>query len=423
MRAVVRERGFSLTELVVSLGIFSIVLTMIFAFLGQTRRNLETESSGIETQYGARVAVEELGFHLRQTGYGIRRVPAANRAAWQRGVVWAGPHAFAFNADIDPDRGAMTGDASITFPDGSTYAGEALSEETGGAETYYYTLDADRNDRIEAGDRNAAPAGEFNPAAATANPLDYAVFRHVYGYAGDDEDPLRIDPVTAYLYTNATVEDRYPDSTSPEPLFTYWVTEDLDGNGILGADECVVAPCPPSPTRPPTLYLWGDSDFNGVLSESEKTALRELPVGAPAWDANPLSHGGSLASTGVADPAAAGAESLRVDNADGILPGAFVELRGAGGTERIEIAAVDRAAVPNVISLRQGTSFALSPGDDVEVVPDSLLRAIRTVQLRFGAITPRSDRRGGTRGLEYRVLAFERRFSLPNLITQPAGAV
>ena len=101
------QDGFSLVEMLVSLALFSIVLAMVFAFLDQAGRNLETEANGVETHQGARIALDEMGLLVQQAGFGIERREANNPATWQSAVLHAGPHALAFNADLDPERGAI----------------------------------------------------------------------------------------------------------------------------------------------------------------------------------------------------------------------------------------------------------------------------------------------------------------------------
>jgi hypothetical protein len=426
--------GFSLTELIISLGLFSVVLAMVLSFLDQTRRNLETESSGIETQQGARVSIEELSFHIRQAGYGIRRDDPGDIAGWQRAVVWAGAHGIAFNADIDPARGAIDASVTLEFLDGSRYAGEGPADTIDGAETYYYSVDADGDGQVTPADHDEAEPGSYNPAAGTDNPLDYALFRRVFGYAGDDLAVRRIDPVTAHLFTNANPTDRFGDGTRPDPLFSYWLTEDLDGDGRLGAGECVVTPCPPAAEREPLVYLWGDTSLDGVLSDAERDALRSLAVGSPAWPRNPLAREGEMPATELAAGAAAGARTLVVLDAHGFVPGAQLELGGGEAAERATVVEADPEALPATIVLAAPLGRAYDAGTPLEVLPETMLRAIRSVHLRFGAITPERDYdasadsaargragRVGTRGLDYRVLSLERRLPLANLKTRPAG--
>lgn len=427
------QRGFSLIEVVVALGLFSVVIGMVFVFLEQTRRNMETESGNIETQQAARVALEDLAFHVRQAGYGIDRGDRVNPAAWQRAVVWAGSHALAFNADLDPARGALASSSTLTFPDGSHYAGEGPGSSTAGAETYYYTLDADGDARITATDHTGVRVGGHNPAADSENPLDYALFRQTLGYDGSGEGGPPI-ALAGSLFTNATAADSFPDGTSPEPLLAYWLAEDLDGDGVLAPGECVLAPCPPATPRAPEAYLWGDSNFDGRLSEAEKAELRSLPVGAAGWEPNPLAVGGHYAATTLAAVVHDGELTLAVGDARNFIPGAWIQLGSEAAAERRVIAKVDSASIPQRIELGAPVGRTHDIAEPVEALPETLLRAIRAVQVHFDAITPRADydatldqavpgRAGriGTRGLGYRVQPYERRLGLDNLRTRPLG--
>jgi len=112
-----------------------------------------------------------------------------------------------------------------------------------------------------------------------------------------------------------------------------------------------------------------------------------------------------------------------------------VEIGENGLEERAVIAAVDTSGYPSTLVLRTAIRWPHDRNDPVRVLPSTLLRAIRTIELTFGAIRPEADfnaelgmpapghsGRVGTRGLDYRVVSFERRFGLPNLRTQPPGA-
>lgn len=423
--------GFTLVETLVAITVFVVIVGMVLVFLGNAHRTLETESGSLQTQQAARVATDELSRNIQQIGYGILRPDPSNAGEWQRDVIYAGAHALAFNADIDSAVGGISPSTTLTFPDGSTYTGEGASAWTGGAETYVYTIDANGDGTITTADRTAAATGSSNPAAETDNPLDYALFRRVYGYNGSNYGGTLV-PVTAGLFTNATTSDLYGDGTSPNPLFSYWLTEDLDGDNILDDSECVVLPCPPSSTRTPQLYLWGDTDFDGQLSESEKSALRTLPVGSPAWSKNRLATSGAYYSTTLSnafDPAA-GSSTLKVASAANFGVGEFVQVGSGSNAETFVVASTDSSASPQQVSLGKIPSKTHAAGETVVILPRTLLRAIRTVQVSFDAITPKKDYdnalgaaavgragRAGTRGLEYRVRPFERKLELINLQT------
>lgn len=425
------DPGFSLIEVIIAITIFVVIVGIALLFLRDAHKNLETESGALETQQSARLATDELARNVQQIGYGINRANTNNSATWQRDLIYGDPYVLAFNADIDSSKGPLSGATTLTFPDGTTYKGEGTAGVTTGAETYVYTIDANGDGTISTTDHTAAASGVWNPAADTDNPLDYALFRRIYGFDGSGYGGTLV-PITGSLFTNATTSDIYGDSTSPDPLFTYWLTEDLKGDNVLADTECVVTPCPPSTTRQPVLYMWGDTNFDGRLSESEKTALRSLPVGSPAWSGNRLASGGSFYSTTLSsayDPATSGSV-LKVANAGNFGMGEHVQIGSGGSAEKAVIGSADTAASPDEITLTTGLSSSHAAGETVVILPQTLLRAVRSVQVNFDAIAPKKDYdiaaggaavgrsgRAGTKGLEYRVRGFERKVDLMNLTT------
>ena len=426
------ESGFSLVEMILSMTLFLVVIAVAFTAFGSARQNFSTQSSVLETQQAARIALDDLALNMQQTGFNIDRSNADNPAVWQRAVVYAGPQAFAFNADIDTTIGPIASGTTVTFPDGTTYAGEGPATSTTGAETYVYTLDATGDGTITQADRSGALSGIINPAADTANPLDYGLFRRVYGYNGTDYGGTLVG-VTGYLYTNATSSDTYPDGTSPDPLFVYTLTEDLNSDGKLDNSECVVLPCPPTTTRAPKTYIWGDTDFDGALSESEKTTLRSLRVGSPSWSKNRLATAGAYYATTLSTAiniTLGDTYTLMVGSAANFGPGDHIQL-GTGSTmDRLVVASINTTTTPNRIVVQSAPDNSHASGETIVILEQSLLRAIRSVRIVFDAITPRADvdtttggaaigraGRAGTKGLAYRVQPFERRVDLFNMKT------
>ncbi len=422
-----RHAGFSLVEVLVALTVFVIVGGIVLSFFSHFGRTVNTESSDAEMQQAARVALDELSRNVQQAGYGIERADPYNPSRWQRDLIHAGPYVLAFNADVDSSVGSLAPSETVALP-GEVYRGEGPSAVREGAETYVYTLDANGDGAVTTQDRSAAPSGSFNPAAETQTTLDFALFRRILGYDGSGYGGATI-PVTGYLFTNATPDARYPDGTTPEPLFTYWLTEDLNRDGALSPQECVVGTCPPSSPRKPTFYLWGDSDSDGRLSESEKTALRTLPVGSPSFTRNPLASGGLYVSsplTADAGPSSADASLLRVADASRFGAGQYVSVGQGETAESFVLEATDAAT--HELTLSGDLSRPHAASEPVTILPQTLLRAIRTVQLNFDAVTPVPDSRNGviaagrmgrrgTRGLDERVQSFRRSIELVNLQT------
>ena len=65
--------AFSLVEVLVSLGILLLVLAAVFVFFVDYGRNVNTESSALDTQLAARVALDEIARNVQQIGYNIDR--------------------------------------------------------------------------------------------------------------------------------------------------------------------------------------------------------------------------------------------------------------------------------------------------------------------------------------------------------------
>ena len=237
--------------------------------------------------------------------------------------------------------------------------------------------------------------------------------------------------VSPHLFTNATADVDFPDGTSPDPLFEYWLTEDLDGNHVLADSECVVDPCPPTSPRKPKLYLWGDTDFDDQLSEGEKDLIRDQPVGSPLWAGNRMAESGALKSstlTAAVDPANSDSYVLKVADASKFGGGLYVQVGSGATAETSLIESVKPSA--STVSLVSNPAKPHGVGATVTVLPQTLLRAVRAIKINYDAITPEKDveagvaqpgRMGhaGTRGLDYRVKAYEKTVELVNLQTVP----
>jgi len=421
--------GFSLVEALVALVVFLVVLTIVFSFFVDFGKSANTQSGNLDSQASARITVDELSRAIQQAGYGIDRAPSDDPSTWQRDVVYAGSHAFAFNADLDSTIGPIPNTVTLTFPTGDTYVGQGPSAATGGAETYVYTIDADDDNAITLADRSAAATGSYNPAAETPNPLDFALFKKIHGYKGGSYGGTLV-PVAASLFTNATSAVAYPDGTTPEPIFEYWLTEDLDRSQSLANVECVVGTCPPSVTRLPKLYLWGDTDGNGSLSESEKSFIRDKPVGSAGWSKNPLTTSGAYSSTTLSSALSLSSTPylLRVADATKFGSGMYVQVDTGADTEYAVVESVSTS--PGTITLQADLHNAHPTGATVQLLPTTLLRAVRAVRVQYDSIAPVADLnngaqvagragRAGTKGLDYQVRAYDKTIELVNMATDP----
>jgi len=422
-------RGFSLIEMLIAVTLSGVVLSVVLLSFVETARHARSDEAGLDMQQAARSAVDEVSRVLQQTGYGIDRPDKINYAKWQKSIVYAGAHAVAFNSDEDPALGPIDGTQSVSFPTGETYTGEGAPATTDGAETYVYSLDATGDGTITVADRNSAQAGSYNPAARTQNPLDFALFRRVNGYDGSSYQQF-VTPIVAHLFTNALDGLTFADGSTPEPLFTYLVTEDLDGDNFLDPGECVndFDNCPPDTTRGPLLYLWGDTNFDGQLSDLERNNLRTQPVGSTQWTKNRLVSAGSYKSSTLSaalDPSAADSYTIQVADGTKFVQGALIEIGSGTNAEKFVVEDVSTTSVPHTLILSSDPVNAQVMGAPVQVLPDTLLRAIRAVQLNFTAIAPRKDNEAGAapRGqsgrrtdhlMEYRTFVLRRTVELFN---------
>jgi len=425
-----RDAGFSYLESMIALAVLVMAMAIAMTFFVKFGRTMNTESGLLGVQQASRVVLDEIVRSVRQAGYGIRRADVYNSARWQRSIVFASPYELAFNADLDPAIGAIASSVTLDFPGGTSYRGEGIGATQVGAETYVYTLDANDDGSINAADRTEAALRSFNPAAETENNLDLALFVRVHGFDGADYGGT-LEPIAPFVYTNATVDITYPDGGTPAPLFTYWLTEDLNGDGILSDAECIndaVGNCPPSSARPPLLYLWGDTDFDGQLSESEKLALKSLEVGSVAWPKNALASSGSYKSTSLLSPIDPNAlVTFEFDVADGtkLGPGYHVRIGSGASARTYVIDDVTTSTTPDRVLLSSDPLDAHPIGSPIEVLPTTLLRAIRAVGVTYttisaqrasvaGKATAGRAGRSGDHGLDYKLAAYHRKIEVLN---------
>ena len=421
--------GFSLPEALVALVVFLLVMATVFTFFVDLGKNANTQSGALDQATTARVAIDEVARTIQQLGYNIDRAPSDDPSTWQLDVAFAGSHAFAFNADLDQNIGPIPPSVTVNFPGGS-YAGQGPAGVTGGAETYVYTIDANDDGVLDVNDRTNAASGSYNPAADTPDPQDFALFKKIYGYNGTNYGGTLV-PITAGLFTNAITQAVYPDGSKPPPLFEYWLTEDVDRSRTLANQECAVGTCPPSTTRLPKLYLWGDTNGDGVLSTAEADFITDKPVGSPLWSKNPFVTSGvynSSATTAAFSPVAAYPYILTVANAAKFSSGMYIQIDS--GADK-EYAVIDNAiASNNTVTVSADLHKAHAVGVTVQIMPQTLLRCIRAVKIQFDAIAPVADSiagvqaagragRAGTRGMDYKVIPYDRTVQLVNMTSDP----
>jgi type II secretory pathway component PulJ len=115
-----KDRGHSLIELMISLGVLSLMLSGLYTVLFQTQGTFDAQQDAMALLQQARAAVDTLAFEMRMAGSNLDTAPAAVEVASAAQV--------AFAVDID--------DGSILPPCGAAYENAA----DGGAERITYRV-------------------------------------------------------------------------------------------------------------------------------------------------------------------------------------------------------------------------------------------------------------------------------------------
>jgi type II secretory pathway pseudopilin PulG len=273
------EKGFTIIEtlvVVVMLALLAIPLVQILMGGGRASRVADLDS---ETQQNARVAVDFPVRDIRSLGYEI------DHGDGQRGIVHAGPYDIVFNANVQPaeDEGSnpgyptamdATASPSSVPPGGNVLYSPGRTFDTG-AETIRFTLDSTNDGYVDAADN------QDDEIEGTANPYDYLLLKQVYGFDGSTNGGAN-QPIAL-----VRGPELYPNGDYPPPLFTYWYDHDDDS----------LTPA----------ALWGDSDSDGELGQSEIAAL------TPVSDANLV----RITKVGVTAIGTARAQDIRYDRNDG----------------------------------------------------------------------------------------------------------
>ena len=237
-RGLTRATGFTLIELMIALFIGALLILISYNVLISQKKAAQSQNEFVNAQQNARVALETLEKDLRLAGLNIDDFDR------QPVFIDAAPYQVIFNADIS--RGidgvpSMTIHQQVPLHDGTMYSpGMFPSEKLGSlerynnnAETIRYTLDRNDDGIVNAGDAYTE----------TSNPSDYALYR--------EENGTRKD-IVAYGIRG---RENYPDGQFPQPLFKYY--GDFNGTG--------------------TITLWGDTNGDGELSQTEIAALTAVP--------------------------------------------------------------------------------------------------------------------------------------------------
>lgn len=106
-----KHHGFTLLEMLVSLGILLIMVAGVFAQLGKLQKVYKAEETKVDATAAARNLMDELTRELHQEGYpgdqmftpNILAVPAINDSRVAAGLVRISPSELWFEGDIDND--------------------------------------------------------------------------------------------------------------------------------------------------------------------------------------------------------------------------------------------------------------------------------------------------------------------------------
>ncbi|MCD6379991.1 prepilin-type N-terminal cleavage/methylation domain-containing protein [bacterium] len=226
----ISNRGFTLIEMMISLLVSALLVTLSYNVLTTQKKAADAQNQYINAQQNARITLGALEEELRQAGMNIDDFNG------QPVFIEAAPYQVIFNADISSGVSGvlgMTTDQDVPLHDGTQYTvgsfpGEnlgSLPRYNNNAETIRYTLD--RNDD--------GIVGNEDRYTETQNPNDYALYR--------EENGEKCDIIGYGIRGRET----YPDGQFPQPLFKYY--GDFNNNGVV--------------------TLWGDNDGDGLLSQAE----------------------------------------------------------------------------------------------------------------------------------------------------------
>lgn len=238
-----RERGFTLVELTVTMVAFAAIMIVAFGIMSQLNRAGMGNETLARTQSAARAASDQIEKDLRAAGVGV------DFSRGQQRFVYADAYQIAFNANllpnVDPDGTAIPSAVRAGSVPAQLAALHTPSQSFNtGAETIVYTLDSGSDGAVAAED--AVDDG----AEDNDNPRDMMLYRRVFGWNGNAN--------TMEERQIALVRGPGPNSDGqvPPPLFSYLIDAD---------DDRLTAPT-----------LHGDTNGNGELEAGEIVSLTPL---------------------------------------------------------------------------------------------------------------------------------------------------
>jgi prepilin-type N-terminal cleavage/methylation domain-containing protein len=180
-----RTRGFTLVELMITLGVLAIVVIALTTVIYSAARSKTSSSNGVEASQGARVAMDMIERDLRSAGYGIDLDYTANP---QPPIAYIDSVQILINENQQPWPDTLSIGHGVPlaysptgnpkpYPLNGTSWQPVIRYRTG-AEIIRWTLDTNNDGVVTAADI-ADPNGV--DAQRTPNPNDYELVRQVYG--------------------------------------------------------------------------------------------------------------------------------------------------------------------------------------------------------------------------------------------------
>ena len=173
--------GFTLVEMLVTMVIFALVAVTVTLVLMNSAKSKQKTSQRIESEQGARAAVDLMARDIRSAGYGADLDDSPQQPA----IAYVDSKEIIISENQLPYPDPTTAAPQAYNPAGSpkpfTLNGTAWTppmKYTTGAELIRYTLDVNNDGVVDANDIASAQGAD---AAATPNPNDYVLVRQVYG--------------------------------------------------------------------------------------------------------------------------------------------------------------------------------------------------------------------------------------------------
>jgi prepilin-type N-terminal cleavage/methylation domain-containing protein len=173
--------GFTLVEMLVTLVIFAVVAVTLTLVVMNSAKSKQKTTQRIESEQGARAAVDLMARDIRSAGYGADMDDVPHQPA----IAYVDSKEIVLSENQLPYPDPTTAAPQAYNPAGSpkpfTLTGTTWTppmKYTTGAELIRYTLDVNNDGVVNANDIASVQGAD---AAATPNPNDYVLVRQVYG--------------------------------------------------------------------------------------------------------------------------------------------------------------------------------------------------------------------------------------------------